>query len=120
MEKVHQMKRISVFEELKRLRQELEHEKRLRIEWQNKYYALEKELKEVKALLNQFLNANTPSSQLPPQFKPSYNERPEKDKRKERSGDGGPGRDGLRLQNHGCDYDGRDERHERGNNFVLY
>ena len=78
MEKAHQMKRISVFEELKRLRQELEHEKRLRIEWQNKYYALEKELKEVKALLNQFLNANTPSSQLPPQFKPSYNERPEK------------------------------------------
>src|SRR3989338_4759333 len=72
------MKRISVFEELKRLRQELEHEKRLRIEWQNKYYALEKELKEVKALLNQFLNANTPSSQLPPQFKPSFNERPEK------------------------------------------
>lgn len=72
------MKRISVFEELKRLRQELEHEKRLRLEWQNKYYALEKELKEVKALLNQFLNANTPSSQFPPQFKPSFNERPEK------------------------------------------
>jgi len=71
-------KRISVFEELKRLRQELEHEKRLRTEWQGKYYKLEKELKEVKALLNQFLNSNTPSSQLPPQFKPSFNERPEK------------------------------------------
>lgn len=71
-------KRISVFEEIKRLRQELEHEKRLRLEWQSKYYKLEKELKEVKALLNQFLNANTPSSKLPPQFKPSFNERPEK------------------------------------------
>lgn len=72
------MKRISVFEELKRLRKELEHEKRLRIQWQDKYYKLEKELKEVKALLNQFLNSNTPSSQLPPQFKPSFNSRPEK------------------------------------------
>lgn len=72
------MKRISIFEELKRLRKELEHEKRLRLEWQRKYYKLEKESKELKALLNQFLNANTPSSQLPPQFKPSFNERPEK------------------------------------------
>lgn len=72
------MKRINVFEELKRLRQELEHERRLRVQWQNKYYAVEKELKEVKVLLNQFLNANTPSSQLPPQFKPSFDERPEK------------------------------------------
>lgn len=75
---VHRMERIDIFEELKRLRQELEHERRLRIEWQNKYYKLEKELKEVKALLNQFLNANTPSSKLPPQFKPTFNERPEK------------------------------------------
>lgn len=72
------MKRITIFEELKRLREELEHEKRLRAEWQDKYYKLEKELKQVKELLNQFLNANTPSSQLPPQFKPSFNERPEK------------------------------------------
>lgn len=72
------MKQISVFEELKRLRKELDQEKRLRIEWQNKYYALEKELKEVKDLLNQFLNSNTPSSQLPPQFKPTSNPRPEK------------------------------------------
>jgi hypothetical protein len=71
-------KRISVFEELKRLRQELEHEKKLRREWQDKYYKLEKELKQVKVLLNQFLNANTPSSKLPPQFKPSFNERPER------------------------------------------
>jgi len=72
------MSKVDIFEENRRLRQELEHEKRLRLQWQNRYYALEKELKEVKDLLNQFLNANTPSSQLPPQFKPSYNERPEK------------------------------------------
>lgn len=70
--------KVDVFEELKRLRQELEQERRLRIEWQERCYKLEKELKEVKVLLNQFLNANTPSSQLPPQFKPSFNERPEK------------------------------------------
>lgn len=72
------MKRINVFEELKRLRQEVEHYKRQANEWQKKYYETAKELEEVKALLNQFLNANTPSSQLPPQFKPTSDPRPEK------------------------------------------
>lgn len=72
------MKRINIFEEVKRLRQEVEYYKNQAAEWQKKYYKLEKEFKELKALLNQFLNANTPSSKLPPQFKPSFNERPEK------------------------------------------
>lgn len=72
------MKKVDVFEELKKLRQELEHEKRLRRGWQEKYYKVTAELKEVKALLNQFLNANTPSSKLPPQFKPTFNPRPPK------------------------------------------
>lgn len=72
------MKRIDLFEEVKRLRQELEHYKKQASEWQRKYYELEKEFKEIKALLNQFLNANTPSSKLPPQFKPTSNPRPEK------------------------------------------
>lgn len=72
------MKRIDVFEEIKRIRQELEHYKKQANEWQSKYYQVVNELKEVKALLNQFLNANTPSSKLPPQFKPTSEPRPEK------------------------------------------
>lgn len=54
-----------VFEEIKRLKEELEQEKRLRSEWQEKYYELLNELKKTQALLRQFLNENTPSSKLP-------------------------------------------------------
>ena len=61
--------RIDIFEEVKRLRQELEHERKLRKQWQERCYKLEKEVKELRALLNQFLNANTPSSKLPFSFK---------------------------------------------------
>ena len=60
--------RISIFEEVKRLRQELEHERKLRKQWQERCYKLEKEVKELKQLLAQFLNSNTPSSKLPPNF----------------------------------------------------
>lgn len=62
------MERIDIFEENKRLRQELEYERKRRKELEKRCTQLEKELKEVKALLNQFLNANTPSSKLPPSF----------------------------------------------------
>jgi len=72
------MKRTNILEELARLRNELEQEKRLRRQWQERCLQLEKELKETKKLLQQFLNANTPPSRLPPQFKTSPNERPEK------------------------------------------
>lgn len=72
------MSKIDIFEELKRVRQKAEHYQKQADQWQKKYYKLEKEFKQVKALLNQFLNANTPSSQLPPQFKPTSNPRPEK------------------------------------------
>lgn len=61
--------RINIFEEVKRLKQELEHERKLRKQWQERCYTLEKEVKELRALLNQFLNANTPSSKLPFSFK---------------------------------------------------
>ncbi|MCX6741911.1 MAG: hypothetical protein NTX24_01905, partial [Candidatus Pacearchaeota archaeon] len=59
------MKKINIFEENKRLREELEQEKKLHSEWQEKYYKLLSELKKTQALLRQFLNENTPSSKLP-------------------------------------------------------
>jgi len=72
------MKRTNIFDELARQRKEMEYHKQQATRWQEKYYQLEKELKETKKLLNQFLNANTPPSKLPPQFKTTPNQRPEK------------------------------------------
>ena len=57
--------RVDVFEENRRLREELEQEKRFRKEWQERCLKLEKELHEVKTILNRILNPNTPSSQIP-------------------------------------------------------
>ncbi len=57
--------RVDVFEENRRLREELEQERRFRKEWQEKCLKLEKELHEVKTILNRILNPNTPSSQIP-------------------------------------------------------
>ena len=57
--------RVDVFEELRRLKAELEQERRLRKEWQERCLKLEKELHEVKTILNRILNPNTPSSQIP-------------------------------------------------------
>jgi len=57
--------RTNIFEENERLRRELEQEKKLKNDWQNKYYELIKELKKTQQLLRQFLNENTPSSKLP-------------------------------------------------------
>lgn len=68
--------RIDVFEEIKRLKQELEHERKLRKQWQERCSKLEKEVKHLKQLLAQFLNSNTPSSQLPFSFKQSPNREP--------------------------------------------
>ena len=56
--------RVDVFEELRRLKAELEQERRLRKEWQERCLKLEKELHEVKTILNRILNPNTPSSQI--------------------------------------------------------
>ena len=69
------MRRISIFEENRRLKEELKFKDRKIAALEERCSALEKELKEVKALLNQFLNANTPSSKLPPSFKP-FNREP--------------------------------------------
>ncbi|OGJ22010.1 hypothetical protein A3K73_07820 [Candidatus Pacearchaeota archaeon RBG_13_36_9] len=71
------MKELDIFEENKRLRDELEQEKRLRSDWQEKYYELLNELKKTQALLRQFLNENTPSSKLP--FKYPSKEQSEKE-----------------------------------------
>lgn len=62
-------RKISIFEEVKRLKQDVEYHKRKAEEWKNKYFELKKEFDEVKKLLNQLLNANTPSSKLPFSFK---------------------------------------------------
>ncbi len=71
------MKEIDIFEENKRLREELKQETKLHTEWQEKYYELLNELKKTQALLRQFLNENTPSSKLP--FKYPSKEQSEKE-----------------------------------------
>lgn len=57
--------RIDIFEENKRLREELEQERRLRKQWQEKCLELETAVKELECRLNRILNPNTPSSQVP-------------------------------------------------------
>ena len=57
--------RIDIFEENKRLREELEHERRLRKQWQERCVRLETKVKLLEATLNRILNPNTPSSQIP-------------------------------------------------------
>ena len=70
--------RTNVFEENEKLRKQLEYEIKKRGEWQEKYRELEKKFKEIEAKLNQFLNANTPSSAFPLHLKPTFHVRPEK------------------------------------------
>ena len=72
------MKRTNIFDELAHQKKEMGYYKQQATIWQERYYQLEKELKETKKLLQQFLNANTPSSKLPPQFKTTSSPRPEK------------------------------------------
>ncbi len=57
--------RTNVFEENKRLREQLDYKTKQANDWQEKYYELLNELKKTQALLRQFLNENTPSSKLP-------------------------------------------------------
>ncbi len=57
--------RTNVFEENRKLREQLDYKEKQASEWQNKYYELLNELKKTQALLRQFLNENTPSSKLP-------------------------------------------------------
>ena len=63
------MKRTNVFDELARQRKEIEYYKEQANKWEKRYYDLLKRFKELESKLNQFLNANTPPSKLPPQFK---------------------------------------------------
>jgi len=65
--------RIDIFEEVKRLKQDLEYERDKRKKLEEICSKLEKENKELKKLPAQFLNSNTPSSQLPFSFKPFSN-----------------------------------------------
>ena len=57
--------RTNVFEENRRLREQLEYKTKQANDWQKKYYELMNELKKTQELLRQFLNENTPSSKLP-------------------------------------------------------
>jgi transposase len=59
------MPKVDIFEELKRERKEKEFYKKQAEQWQKKYYAVEKRLKDVESKLNRILNCNTPSSQVP-------------------------------------------------------
>ena len=57
--------RTNIFEENKRLKEQLEYKVKQANDWQEKYYELLNELKKTQELLRQFLNENTPSSKLP-------------------------------------------------------
>jgi len=70
--------RTNVFEENKRLREQLEYKAKQANDWQEKYYELLNELKKTQALLRQFLNENTPSSKLP--FRYHSKKKPEEPK----------------------------------------
>lgn len=85
------MKRISVFEENKKLREELEHERRLREDWQKKYNELHKKFKELEGKFNQFMNSNTPSSKIPSYLKQYSHTRPKKGSNKRGKPKGGNG-----------------------------
>lgn len=61
-------KRIDIFEENRRLKKELEYERKKRKQLEKRCSRLEKRVKELESLLRQFLNANTPSSKFPPGF----------------------------------------------------
>ena len=69
--------RTNVFDENKKLKEQLEYKTKQANDWQEKYYELFNELKKTQALLRQFLNENTPSSKLP--FKINKNKEPEKE-----------------------------------------
>src|SRR3989338_177265 len=57
--------RVDPFEEIRRLSEELEQERRLRKQWQERCLELEKRVKQLEATLNRILNPDTPSSQIP-------------------------------------------------------
>ena len=70
--------RTNIFEEVKRLKEQLDYKTKQANDWQEKYYELLNELKKTQALLRQFLNENTPSSKLPFRYpsKEKSNEEP--------------------------------------------
>jgi transposase len=69
--------RTNVFEENRKLKEQLDYKTKQANDWQEKYYELLNELKKTQALLRQFLNENTPSSKLP--FRYSSKEKSEKE-----------------------------------------
>jgi transposase len=84
---------LDIFEENRRLREELTQERRFRKEWREKCLKLEAELRDVKAILNRILNPNTPSSQIPDTEKerisPNRNPTGSRPRGKPKNGNGG-------------------------------
>lgn len=68
--------RTNIFDDYKKEKERADYFQKQANDWQDKYYEIYKELKEVKAMLRQFLNENTPSSKLPPNIKTSLQDRP--------------------------------------------
>src|SRR3989338_3744549 len=81
--------RTNVFEENRKLREQLDYKEKQASEWQNKYYELLNELKKTQALLRQFLNENTPSSKLPFRNKINESEKEPKPRGKPQGSNGG-------------------------------
>lgn len=82
---------MNILDELHKKQEQSEYYKKQASNWQEKYYEAMNEIKELRKLLSQFLNANTPTSQLPPQFKTSIEERPEKGSVPRGKPEGSPG-----------------------------
>src|SRR3989339_2152017 len=83
------MKEIDIFEENKRLREQLDYKTKQANDWQEKYYELLNELKKTQELLRQFLNENTPSSKLPFKIKDNEQKKEPKPRGKPLGSNGG-------------------------------
>jgi len=81
--------RTNVFEENRKLREQLDYKEKQASEWQNKYYEILNELKKTQELLRQFLNENTPSSKLPFKINNKENKKESKPRGKPLGSNGG-------------------------------
>ena len=81
--------RTNVFDENKKLREQLDYKTKQANDWQEKYYELLNELKKTQELLRQFLNENTPSSKLPFKIKDNEQKKEPKPRGKPLGSNGG-------------------------------
>src|SRR3990167_1918641 len=81
--------RTNVFDEKKKLREQVDYKTKQANDWQEKYYELLNELKKTQELLRQFLNENTPSSKLPFKINDKENKKEPKPRGKPLGSNGG-------------------------------